>query len=175
MKLKISTELILGGILALMIFAGGFLIVFGERLNFTNKNLPPTDKKIKVEIQGAVKNPGIYELEESTRVEDALNLAGLLNEADLSKMEVSLALPLLDGQKIYVPFKGEKNKNENKININTASAEELEKLPGIGPVLAQRIINYRKNKPFTAIEEIKNVKGIGEKRFADIEDLICVE
>ncbi|HAL61824.1 MAG TPA: competence protein ComEA, partial [Chloroflexi bacterium] len=100
---------------------------------------------------------------------------------------VNLAKRVYDEEQIYVPRLGEENpplpppsgssggQAGGKININTASAAELETLPGIGPVLAQRVVDYREaNGPFAAIEDIKNVRGIGEATFEEIKELIFV-
>lgn len=151
--------------------------------------------KIIVDISGQVINPGVITLEEGSRLIDAVNLAGgTTKEADLSK--VNLAYILEDAQKIYIPsikekeistyiFEGSSNlenknltKKEEKlmVNINIATEEELQKLQGIGNSTAIKIINYRKeNGKFNSIEEIKNVKGIGESKFNKIKDNICVK
>jgi len=153
-------------------------------------------KQIAVHVKGQVKNPSVVYLEEGKRVIDAVQEAGgALENADLNA--VNLAAYIQDGQEIYIPAKGEiaqqtVNPNTNntavksagpqksgstssKININTADAKELEKLPGIGAAIAQRIIDYRnKNGNFSQIEEIQNVSGIGPARFEQIKDLIDV-
>ncbi|MFN3698839.1 MAG: helix-hairpin-helix domain-containing protein [Dictyoglomus sp.] len=141
---------------------------------------------IIVHIAGDVKRPGVYRLEEGARVIDAINLAGgPLSSADLDKL--NLADFLKDGAKIYVPSKSEENKvnsliqnknslpyqQDSKININTATKEQLESLPGIGPTLAQRIVDYRnENGLFTSLEDLLNVKGIGEKKLEKIKDKV---
>ena len=135
---------------------------------------------------GAVMNPGVYFLPQGSRVEDALEAAGgPTEEADL--VRVNLAKRVYDEEQIYVPRLGEENpplpppsgspgsQAGGKININTATAAELDNLPGIGPVLSQRIVDYRKaNGPFAAIEDIKNVQGIGEVTFEEIRESIFV-
>ncbi|HAA80984.1 competence protein ComEA [Thermoanaerobacter thermohydrosulfuricus] len=139
--------------------------------------------EIKVYVTGLVKNPGVYTMKEGERIIDAINKAGgPLEEADLTN--INLAQKVKDEQMIRVPKKGETNnisptstiqKNE-KININTATKEELQTLPGIGPVTAERIIEFRENKgSFKKIEDIMNVPRIGPKMFEQIKDKITVD
>ena len=160
-------------------------------------------KKIIVHITGEVKKVGIITLEEGARIADAITVAGgATKEADLQ--EVNLAYELQDGQKIYIPNKKEKNEtktyittesgnnsnstnlgtNKNsqekggniKVNINEARQEELEQLPGIGSSIASRIIEYRKqNGKFQKIEDLQNVKGIGDAKYAKIKDYVTVK
>ena len=141
-------------------------------------------KKIVVYIAGAVNKPDVYELPEDSRVKDAIEKAGGATEqADL--VSINLAEKLSDGEEVIVPKKGENNatssastssaNKSSKININTADASELEKLPGIGEVKAEAIIQYRKNYGrFKTIHDITRVSGIGEKTFEKIKDLISV-
>jgi len=139
---------------------------------------------IVVHISGAVERPGVYRLPRGARVHEALDQAGVLPEADPHAL--NLAATLQDGQKIYVPRRGEalpvltggwggvQKGGGGKVNINTASEQELQALPGIGPALARRIIEYRQQKPFRSVEDIKNVRGIGPKKFEEIKDKITV-
>ncbi|KYO64745.1 ComEA family DNA-binding protein [Thermovenabulum gondwanense] len=137
------------------------------------------EKEIFVYITGAVKNPGVYKLRDGDRVKDLVEIAGGLDEnADL--LSVNLAKKLTDEEKIHIPrvdeSGSEKSVKDGRININTADETELDKLPGIGPSLAKRIIDYRNTHgPFKKIDEIKNVAGIGDKKFQDIKDLIKTE
>lgn len=126
--------------------------------------------KLVVNIKGAVKKPGIYEFSSNSRVNDALEKAEPLENADL--LPLNLAMFLKDEQDIYVPFievvdEGEGNgdsNNDELISINKASAKDLELVPGIGPVMASNILEYRKNiLRFQTLEELLNVSGIGEK------------
>jgi len=152
-----------------------------------------TPLPIRVYVSGAVLVPGVYALPWDSRVEDAVAAAGG-GAADADLPRVNLAARLRDEQQIYVPGQAEavtpvlptapppasstgtSRTPGQKININTASAAELEALPGIGPVLAQRIIDYRQaNGPFGRLEDIKKVKGIGDKTFEDLKDLIATE
>jgi len=142
-------------------------------------------KRIKVYITGAVAAPGVYELDEGSRIEDALSLAGgPTAEADM--VRVNLAARLKDEQQIIVPKIGETidnlpavGQNENKdarININTADQTELMKLPGVGVVTAGNIIAYRtEHGDFKTIEDIQNVTRIGEKTFERLKELITVD
>lgn len=148
--------------------------------------------EILIHISGSVKNEKVISLPEGSRIQDAINEAGgLTDEADLTN--INLAYILEDGEKIYIPKKGEQtdenvdnsnlslSKNSNnskqvKVNINKASQEELEKISGIGPSTALKIINYRKeNGKFTSKEDIKNVPGIGDIKYESIKDYIYVK
>ena len=168
--------------------------------------------KIIVHVSGAVNKEGIVELEENSRISDAINKAeGLKENADTKN--INLAFKLEDGMKIYIPTIGEEiekneqiqNKNRidetskyvtsssgviqdeqtngqseekknEKININTATQTELETLPGIGPSTSLKIVNYREeNGNFKTIEDIKEVSGIGDAKYENIKDLICVK
>lgn len=139
--------------------------------------------EIMVHISGQVYNPGVVVLESGARLIDAVNLAGgLKKDADIDK--INLAKKLSDEEKIYIPKIGEEyvevtesggsKDSSGKIDINTCSKEELLTLPGIGEVLADRIIEYREKSKFKTIEDIMNVSGIGKGRFEDIKDLIIV-
>ncbi len=149
-------------------------------------------EKIVIHVAGAVKNPGVYTLEEGKRVKDAIEVAGgHLPEADI--LRLNLAQKLHDEDKLYVPKIGEtseqsdaespsygatvgvSSKSDGKIDINTAGETELTQLPGIGSVTAQKILDYRKaNGSFKTIDDIKNVSGIGDKKFEQIKDKIKV-
>lgn len=136
---------------------------------------------IYVDIDGAVKNPGVYEFAPGDRVIDAIEKAGGLEEDAYTK-NLNKARKLVDGEKIYIFEVGENtlldlynDGNDGKININTASKENLMSLPGIGEVYAQRIIDYRSVKNFSSIEEIKEVQGIGDKIFEKIKESISIE
>jgi competence protein ComEA len=148
---------------------------------------PPTKAPFVVDVGGAVPRPGVYELPTGSRVKDAVDAAGgFLAEAD--KSTINLAAPLEDGQKLDIPFMegvdaagvprsggGEEGGGEvgELININTADVDALSALPGIGPTLAQRIIDYRTTYgDFYFIEDIMNVTGIGSSKFEEIKDLI---
>src|SRR5512143_449220 len=131
----------------------------------------PTPATINVYVSGAVKKPDVYTLPLNSIVKDAITAAGgATGDADLDR--INLAAHLGDQMQVYVPRQGEAapppdgsgpDAAAEKININTASVEELDKLPGIGPAIAKAIIDYRtKNGPFKKIEDINAVKGIGD-------------
>jgi len=174
------------------------MLVVGNSINNTIENITDEKDMIIVHITGAVKTPGIVKLEEGSRIEDAINKAGGLTEdADISK--VNLAYILEDGIKIRIPSNtdvgdlqdenvlssdsGEGIIDENKdnsqsssLNINKATEQDLQTLPGIGPSLASKIIAYRdENGKFSTIEDIKNVNGIGNSKYENIKDYICVK
>lgn len=146
------------------------------------------ETEIKAYITGAVKNPGVYSFSAGARIYEALEMACPLENAELKYVEMARVIE--DEETIYIPAQGETEvpqdyqflsasavNKSGKVNINKATAEELaSNLNGIGPTLAQRIIDYREsNGAFKNIEEIKNVSGIGDKRYADIKEMIVVK
>lgn len=158
----------------------------------TNEDLSDTkgESKVVIDIGGEVVKPGVYELVGGSRIIDVLVKAGgLSEEADRDWVEVNLnrAEILRDGQKIYIPNKSEalggsfvslretQDDGSGMVSLNNASSKELEELPGIGPSLAGRIIDYREeNGGFRDVNEIKLVSGIGEKMFEKIKDKITL-
>jgi competence protein ComEA len=138
-----------------------------------------------VYVSGAVMQPGVYQLAPGSRVKDALEAAG--GPASKAELEwLNLAAHLEDGDQIWVPQTGENPASSparsptgepgwKLVNLNTATVELLEELPGIGPVTAEKILVYREEHgPFQSIEEIQNVSGIGPATFERIKDLITV-
>jgi competence protein ComEA len=148
-----------------------------------------------VYVVGAVKKPGVYELAVGSRVNDAVKEAGgMTKKADISA--VNLARVVADGEQITIPEMGEaarcdepadnaqtmstRNTSsaitaDGKVNINSASSEELQALPGIGEATASKIIASRETEgPFSSTEDLKRVSGIGEKKYAALADLITV-
>jgi len=158
---------------------------------------PVLAARITVHVVGAVQHPGVYELAADARIIDAVTAAGGLTVQADSEM-INLADRVGDGQQVRVPAVGEQLLPSltplsaasgqrsgpgvdivgpgAMLNINTASAAELETLPGIGPVLAERIVSYRQGHgPFAAVEDIMAVSGVGEGIFAQIHDSITVQ
>lgn len=184
------------GVLAGFILAGAIFIVTrlpsGEPIALQPV---PTKVPIEVHVIGGVVRPGVYSLPEGSRVQDAIDAAGGLLSGTNSN-DINLAAKLEDGQQLKIgdvasvagsapqqggsPFTvvptqpGGGNPNlGDLVNINTATADELESLPGVGPTMAQNIINYRnQHGPFAQIEDIMNVPGIGPSTFDAIQDLI---
>jgi len=162
-----------------------------------NELIPQEELPVIIHIAGAVKHPGVYELKDKDRIIDAINMAG--GETQDANIDIiNLAAFIYDGQKIIVPhiqpeIPGQQVKDvnliyqktnytnnptdqsTNKININIADAVNLQTLPGIGPVLSERIVIYRDhNGFFKSIDCLKEVSGIGDKKYEGIKDLICV-
>lgn len=152
-----------------------------------------TAAEVYVDVDGAVASPGVYRLKEGARVSQAIDAAGgLTTEADVTGL--NRASKVADGQKIYVPTVGEQQAaavtsgadsgasptsgagaSSGLVNINTASAAELQTLSGIGPSTAQSIIDERtQNGAFASVDDLMRVSGIGEKKLAKIKDCICV-
>ena len=171
--------------------------VENEKTNIIEKEI--VENYIVVHVTGEVINPGIVRVKDTSRIIDVIEAAGgTTQEADLSK--INLAYIVEDGIKIYVPsikdeevneyvtsdsgkgvIENDKSNNSSsnntlKININTATSEELQKIPGIGQAIANRIISYRnENGKFSNIEDLKNVSGIGESKFNNIKEYIYVK
>lgn len=137
-----------------------------------------------VDVAGWVRRPGVYEFHEGDRVIDAVEAAGGARRG-ASLESLNLAMPLVDGTQVLVPRAAEGgapgpgppggSAATGKVNINTATAAELEALPGVGEVIAQRIVDYRTaNGPFGTVDELIDVSGIGESTLASMRDLVTV-
>ncbi len=174
---------VLGGLLS----AGVILLVSSQPRGSAVQLQPaPTAASIFVHISGSVLNPGVYALPRSSRVQDVIQAAGgLLPEAD--EQVLNLAAPLKDGERIKVPSQrptaapvpsggAAPPPESGLINLNWATQVELESLPGIGPEMAKRILDYRdQNGPFESIEAIQEISGIGPATYARIQNLITVD
>lgn len=149
-----------------------------------------------VHVTGEVKKPGVVKVKEGSRIEDIIEAAGGLTE-NADTTNINLAYMVEDGMKIRIPSSNEEDIEENYIsvdsgkrvimsdesnnqslivNINTANETELEQLPGIGPSISSKIVDYRnQNGKFKNIEDIKNVTGIGDSKYEKIKDFIKVK
>ncbi|ANU16992.1 competence protein ComEA [Planococcus maritimus] len=141
---------------------------------------------VMIDVKGAVKNAGLYELPSGSRINDAIQAAGgFLPEAD--SRSINLAVIVLDESAVYVPTQGEEilapvtataggSAESGLINVNSADEEELTELPGIGPAKAAAIVAHRtENGPFEAIEQLMDVTGIGEKSFEQLKELVSIK
>ncbi len=187
-----SNLLILGLFLAGVIFLSiGLIQFFGakkvaiefEKSSGLESLRPGGESKIKVDIEGEIIHPGLYELPGDARVQDALIAAGGLT-SEANRKIINLAAKIADGQKIYVPSVGETGSVQvlsgysssevspgGVISVNSATQSELEKLPGIGPVTAGKIID---NRPYGSIEELLSKKVVGKATYEKIKELISL-
>jgi len=131
---------------------------------------------IWVDIDGAVLNPGVYEIKKGSRLFQLLEIAGGLTEDAYTK-DLNRSILLEEEDKIFIENirNIDLKKEMQKININTASREELMKLSGIGESISGNIISYREDNKFKKIEDIKNVNGIGDSKFKAIKENIKVK
>ncbi len=150
-----------------------------------------SNENITIFISGEVEKPGVVTIEGNKRLSDAIDkLGGFTSEANLNK--INLAMKIEDEKHYIIPKIGEDVENtpkdteesklveskseDSKININTANIQELDALPGVGEATANKIISYRDEKgKFNNIEEIKNVNGIGDKKYEDIKEMINIK
>lgn len=154
--------------------------------NPTSPNEITVTSEVIVNISGAVKHEGVYKLPRDSRIYNVIALAGgALVNADLSS--INLAEKLKDGAKILIPFKGyqdtggsggrisgdqkSRGKKEKKININRASVEELDELPGVGPSTAKKIVEAR---PFREISDLQKIPRFGKSKYDKLKDKICL-
>ena len=157
-----------------------------EDKEFTEKDIKESSE-IMIHITGAVKNPGVIEVDKDFRLKDVVDkCGGLKDDADINN--INLAMKVEDEMKIHIPSIEETNENikdisninqnidnqNNKVNLNKATKEELMTLPGIGESKSEKIIQYREDNIFKKIDDIKNVNGIGDKTFESFKDLIDV-
>ncbi|HET0717249.1 TPA: helix-hairpin-helix domain-containing protein [Streptococcus pneumoniae] len=153
-----------------------------------NKEEPLEQDLITVDVKGAVKSPGIYDLPVGSRVNDAVQKAGGLTEQADSK-SLNLAQKVSDEALVYVPTKGEESASQQagsgapsstskdkKVNLNKASLEELKQVKGLGGKRAQDIIDHREtNGKFKSVDELKKVSGIGAKTIEKLKDYVTVD
>jgi competence protein ComEA len=190
--MKTVLYIVLGILLGLLLAGGIWVAARAPEGESVQLRPAPTPDPIQVHVAGAVVRPGVYDLPEDSRVMDAIEAAGgFVIEAD--KNGINLAAILEDAQRLDIPYvagyvpdeeegfvvitEGTPSSlvGEGLIDINSASLEELDKLPGIGPTTAQKIIDYREAiGPFARIEDIVNVSGIGSATYDEIKDLITV-
>ncbi|MBN1265603.1 MAG: ComEA family DNA-binding protein [Anaerolineales bacterium] len=145
---------------------------------------PPTSEPYTIHICGAIATPGVYNLPTDAIVADAINAAGGTTEkADLET--INLAAAVADGQKLYIPYlqptssasttAEQTRSNNDLVNLNLAEAPELERLPGIGPATAKKIVEFRDlHGPFIEIDDLLQVSGIGEAKLEQIRDMVTV-
>jgi competence protein ComEA len=151
------------------------------------------DSEVVVHVAGAVATPGVQRLPAGSRVVDAVDAAGGA-AADADQTRINLAAPLEDGQQVYVPRVGELGGGAGApggggaaggegagdgpaavVDLNTAGVDELDALPGIGPAIAQAIVDHRdQNGPFASVDQLLDVRGIGEAKLEDLRDRVTV-
>ncbi|MCB6994365.1 helix-hairpin-helix domain-containing protein [bacterium 210820-DFI.6.37] len=197
-----KTKLIKAAVIAVIIIVCFFVFVLGDSGDSDEDLTLQSQQKISeetgetteesggtiiVDVGGAVKVPQVVELDADSRVADAVAAAGgLLETADTAG--INQAAFLTDGEKIYIPEKGENlsdlaelsgaeglSSGDDKVNINTATSEELQTLSGVGPATAEKILDYRSsNGAFKRIEDLKKIDGIGDKTFEKLKEQIKV-
>ncbi len=172
------------GILIGLLAAAGILIVASEPRGEPIQLLPlVTPTEIIIYISGGVVHPGVYHLSPGSRIEQAVTAAGgLTTSADAGRAD--LARLLTDGDQVYIPNLGEEVNSSSaaapsltiaSIDVNTATVEDLDSLPGIGTVKAQSIVTYRETHGyFTSLDELLNVPGIGASLLEQIKPYLFV-
>jgi competence protein ComEA len=178
------------GSLALILLLGRFVLGAGTTTTAAPLPLPPAagagvtglpSSRVVVDVVGAVRRPGLYRLAQGSRIADALTRAGgATAKADLA--QVNLAAPLADGEQVVVPRRGVAAAGAASgsaggaaapVQLSTATLEQLDSLPGVGPVTAQKILDYRqKHGAFQSVDELDAVPGIGPKRLDQLHELV---
>jgi competence protein ComEA len=181
------------GSLALILLAGRFVLGAGTT-TVAPLPLPPPETagvtglpaaRVVVDVVGAVRRPGLYRLEQGSRIADAVARAGgATGKADLA--QVNLAAPLADGEQVVVPKRGAAGAVgagvgpggtgavTGPVHLSTATLDQLDSLPGVGPVTAQKILDYRaKHGAFSSVDELDAVPGIGPSRMDQLRDLVA--
>ncbi|HYX85802.1 MAG TPA: helix-hairpin-helix domain-containing protein [Gaiellales bacterium] len=181
--------------LVLILLAGRFVLHAGTTTPAAPLPPPPTEGagvtglpsgRVVVDVVGAVRRPGLYRLEQGSRIADAVARAGgATRKADLAM--INLAAPLADGEQVVVPKRGAPGASTagtggsstpgvpaGPVHLNTATLEQLDSLPGIGPVTAQKILDYRQEHgAFSSVDELDAVPGIGPARMDTLRDLVA--
>lgn len=156
---------------ALLFIMGISLICFAYYGRYQPVSLDLVKPSTKqVEVKGEVNNPGVVTLKWEGTAQDAIEQAGGLTET-ADTQSISLMEQLSPDTVLVIPSIQE---TKDLVSINNASLEELDTLPGVGPSIAQRIIEYRKEQPFTSLDDLKNVKGIGDKTFEKMKEQISL-
>ena len=184
--------LIAAGFVALLLFLGSKLLARPQpSAGLAPPVAPPTETAaapavVVVDVVGAVRRAGLYRLQQGARIADAVARAGgATAKADLAL--VNLAAPLADGEQVVVPKRGAVTSpaapsaagpagvaSSGPVHLSTATLEQLDSLPGIGPVTAQKILDYRqKHGAFTSVDELDAVPGIGPARLEQLKDLVA--
>lgn len=170
--------LVLAVLALAVLFAGAMLFHDTEEaVPLDAGTSPAEEQQITVYVSGAVVKPGVVAMKKSERVEQAIALCGgVLPQADLAN--VNLAQPLKDGMQIRVPERPDAGgsaaamaQSDGKIHINTADEKKLDELPGVGPIMAKRIIEYRnEHGPFESVDDLAKVRGIGAEKLEKIKE-----
>lgn len=184
---QISRRRALGYLLALLV-----LLTLAGRVALRSEPAAPTAapvklkaepvaaRKLVVHVVGAVRRPGLYRLPDGSRVDDAIRRAGGPRPKAALEL-VNLAAPVADGQQVTVPVKGAAvdaatgtpGTGGTRVHLNSATLEQLDELPGIGPITAQKIIDYRTaHGAFGSVDELDAVPGIGPARLAELKGLV---
>jgi competence protein ComEA len=180
--------------LVLILLAGRFVLGAGTTTPAAPLPPPPAEGagvtglpsgRVVVDVVGAVRRPGLYRLEQGSRIADAVARAGgATRKADLAM--INLAAPLADGEQVVVPKRGpggaaapgaataSPGVPAGPVHLSTATLEQLDALPGVGPVTAQKILDYRQEHgAFTSVDELDAVPGIGPARMDTLRDLVA--
>jgi competence protein ComEA len=178
----LGLTLVAGGVYSSNIFPKPQTNTYSSASKISSKDINGTPDQLKVDLSGAVKKPGVYTLDKDGRVEDAVKLAGgfsaKANTEYISKY-VNLSLKISDGMKIYIPSIGEQtpastsqsaqSTGQSAVSINSSSLKDLDSLPGIGEVTAQKIINGR---PYNSLDELVSKKAISKSVWTKIKDSV---
>ena len=182
LRLRMTWRQAVAGALCLVVLAGGAWWFTRpdavEAVPLAEASVDPTDGAVGlvVDVSGAVEAPGLVELTMGARVADAIDAAGGAS-ADAVLDDLNLARHVNDGEQIVVPHTGDAEAAEGggPVNLNRANAEQLEQLPGVGPVLAERIVADREaNGPFASVEDLGRVQGVGDAIVGALADLATV-